>query len=103
MCWIRLVAKAVRCGCTCCWLPRTSTPVPRSCWRTSATVWLRQNTSASASAAGVPQAVNLPKEVGIGYLRLGLADDLTRFRAESLWRDYRKPGNITDDLTASTV
>lgn len=57
---------------------------------------LRQNTSASASAAGVPAAVNLPKEVGGGYLRLGLADDLTRFRAESLWRDYRKPGNADE-------
>ncbi|WP_273735428.1 type VII secretion protein EccCa [Mycolicibacterium septicum] len=57
---------------------------------------LRQNTSASASAAGVPAAVNLPKEVGVGYLRLGLADDLTRFRSESLWRDYRKPGSADE-------
>ena len=57
---------------------------------------LRQNTSASASAAGVPTAVNLPKEVGVGYLRLGLADDLTRFRSESLWRDYRRPGSVDE-------
>lgn len=59
---------------------------------------LRQNTSASASAAGVPAAVNLPKEVGVGYLRLGLAEDLIRFRSESLWRDYRKPGR-DDEVT----
>ncbi|MGY4646659.1 type VII secretion protein EccCa [Mycobacterium sp. URHB0021] len=63
---------------------------------------LRQNTSASASAAGVPQAVNLPREVGVGYMRTGSADELTRFRAESLWRDYRRPGVDSDDVVEAT-
>lgn len=63
---------------------------------------LRQNTSASASAAGVPQAVNLPKQVGVGYMRTGLAEDLTRFHAESLWRDYRRPGADSDDALEVT-
>ena len=63
---------------------------------------LRQNTSASASAAGVPQAVNLPREVGVGYMRTGSADELTRFRAESLWRDYRRPGAEGDDVIETT-
>ncbi len=63
---------------------------------------LRQNTSASASAAGVPQAVNLPREVGVGYMRTGSADELTRFRAESLWRDYRRPGADNDDVIEAT-
>ena len=59
---------------------------------------LRANTAASASAAGVPAAVNLPKEVGLGYLRRGAADNLTKFRTESLWRDYRRPGSQVDDV-----
>ena len=63
---------------------------------------LRQNTSASASAAGVPQAVNLPKQVGVGYMRTGLAEDLTRFRAESLWRDYRRPGVDSEEVIEAT-
>ncbi|OPX07355.1 type VII secretion protein EccCa [Mycobacterium sp. AT1] len=63
---------------------------------------LRQNTSASASAAGVPQAVNLPREVGVGYMRTGSADELIRFRAESLWRDYRRPGVDSDDVVEAT-
>ena len=63
---------------------------------------LRQNTSASASAAGVPQAVNLPREVGVGYMRTGSADELTRFRAESLWRDYRRPSPDNDDVIEAT-
>ena len=53
---------------------------------------LRANTPASASAAGVPSAVNLPREVGLGYMRPGSAENTTKFRSESLWRDYRKPG-----------
>ena len=59
---------------------------------------LRANTAASASAAGVPAAVNLPKEVGLGYLRLGAAENLSKFKAETLWRDYRKPGIESDDV-----
>jgi type VII secretion protein EccCa/type VII secretion protein EccCb len=58
---------------------------------------LRANTAASAAAAGVPAAVNLPREVGLGYLRLGPAENLTKFRTESLWRDYHKPGARSDD------
>jgi type VII secretion protein EccCa/type VII secretion protein EccCb len=59
---------------------------------------LRANTAASAAAAGVPSAVNLPREVGLGYMRLGPAENLTKFRTESLWRDYHKPGARTDDV-----
>jgi DNA segregation ATPase FtsK/SpoIIIE, S-DNA-T family len=62
---------------------------------------LRQNTATSASAAGVPAAVNLPREVGVGYFRVGSAEDLVRFRAESLWRDYHKPGTESDEAIAS--
>lgn len=58
---------------------------------------LRANTAASASAAGVPAAVNLPKEVGLGYFR-GSASDTTKFRSESLWRDYRRPGVDGEDV-----
>lgn len=60
---------------------------------------LRANTASGATLAGVPNAVNLPKkESGWGYLRLGsdATSDLTKFRAEFLWREYRKPG--TEDL-----
>lgn len=62
---------------------------------------LRQNTPTSASAAGVPAAVNLPREVGVGYFRVGQAEDLVRFRAESLWRDYHKPGSENEDVIAA--
>jgi len=63
---------------------------------------LRQNTPASASAAGVPAAVNLPNEVGVGYYRVGQAEDLVRFRAESLWRDYHKPGSEVDEVITTS-
>lgn len=59
---------------------------------------LRMNKSSGAVIAGVPAAVNLPREVGAGYLRVGPAEsNLVRFRAESLWRDYRKPGTEADE------
>lgn len=58
---------------------------------------LRANTPASAAAAGVPAAVSLPKEVGLGYFR-GSANDTVKFRAESLWRDYRRPGANVDEV-----
>ncbi|TDO06499.1 type VII secretion protein EccCa/type VII secretion protein EccCb [Mycobacterium sp. BK086] len=58
---------------------------------------LRANTAASAAAAGVPAAVNLPREVGLGYMRLGTAEKLTKFKTESLWRDYRKPGVAAEE------
>ncbi|MDQ1249416.1 MAG: segregation ATPase FtsK/SpoIIIE, family [Actinomycetota bacterium] len=60
---------------------------------------LKQATPASAAAAGVPSAVNLPKVVGLGYLRLGTATDassLVKFQVESLWRDYRAPRDSDD-------
>ena len=59
---------------------------------------LRQTPPPAPPPAGVPAAVNLPKEVGLGYMRLGLAENLTKFRTESLWRDYHKPGARTDDV-----
>jgi len=62
---------------------------------------LRQNTPTSASAAGVPAAVNLPREVGVGYFRVGQAEELVRFRAETLWRDYHKPGSGNDEVIAA--
>lgn len=64
---------------------------------------LRQNTAQSASAAGVPAAVNLPNEVGIGYFRTGGAEDLVRFRTESLWRPYHKPGSEADEAIATAT
>lgn len=57
---------------------------------------LAAKTAASAAAAGVPKAVHLNK-VGQGYLRLGPAEDLTKFQFEFLWRDYRKPGTASED------
>lgn len=57
---------------------------------------LRANTAASAAAAGVPAAVNLPREVGVGYLRTGAAEKLLKFKVESLWREYRKRRDIDD-------
>ncbi len=35
-------------------------------------------------------------------MRTGSADELTRFRAESLWRDYRRPGADNDDVIEAT-
>lgn len=69
---------------------------------------LRANTASAAMQAGVPNAVNLPKkESGWGYLRLGsdATSDLTKFRAEFLWREYRKPGveDLDDGLDMSGV
>lgn len=58
---------------------------------------LRLNTSSAATAIGVPNALNL-KRAGECYFLHGTptAADLTRFRGEWLWREYRKPG--VDDL-----
>lgn len=58
---------------------------------------LRANTAQSAAAAGVPAAVNLPREVGVGYLRTGAAEKLVKFKVESLWRDYRPGVDVTDE------
>jgi DNA segregation ATPase FtsK/SpoIIIE-like protein len=48
---------------------------------------LKARTAGAAQAAGVPNAVNLPAQAGLGYFRRSL-EDITRFQAEFLWRDY---------------
>ncbi len=63
---------------------------------------LRAQTAASASAAGVPNAVNLPRKPGLGYLRLGPAENMDRFQAEFMWRPYHKPG-AGEDLTEAAA
>ncbi|MBY0441376.1 MAG: type VII secretion protein EccCa [Mycobacteriaceae bacterium] len=62
---------------------------------------LRANTAAAAAAVGVPNAVNL-KGSGWCYFLEGTPSnaDLTKFRGEFLWREYRKPG--TEDLNDTT-
>lgn len=56
---------------------------------------LKARTAGAAQAAGVPNAVNLPAQAGLGYFRRSL-EDIVRFQAEFLWRDYF-PRGITDD------
>ncbi|BCZ24503.1 type VII secretion protein EccCa [Mycobacterium senriense] len=56
---------------------------------------LKARTAGAAQAAGVPNAVNLPAKAGLGYFRRSL-EDITRFQAEFLWRDYF-PRGLTDD------
>ncbi len=56
---------------------------------------LKARTAGAAQAAGVPNAVNLPAKAGLGYFRRSL-EDVVRFQAEFLWRDYF-PRGITDD------
>ena len=56
---------------------------------------LKARTAGAAQAAGVPNAVNLPAQAGLGYFRKSL-DDIIRFQAEFLWRDYI-PRGITVD------
>ncbi|MCA2243364.1 MULTISPECIES: type VII secretion protein EccCa [Mycobacteriaceae] len=58
---------------------------------------LRTDSTASAAASGVPASANLPNKKGLGYLRVGLTDDLTKIQFEYMWRDYRKPGAVKDD------
>jgi type VII secretion protein EccCb len=48
---------------------------------------LKARTAGAAQAAGVPNAVNLPAQAGLGYFRRSL-EDIVRFQAEFLWRDY---------------
>ena len=50
---------------------------------------LKARTAGAAQAAGVPNAVNLPAQAGLGYFRKSL-DEIVRFQAEFLWRDYRR-------------
>ena len=56
---------------------------------------LKARTAGAAQAAGVPNAVNLPAKAGLGYFRRSL-EDIVRFQAEFLWRDYF-PRGLTDD------
>ena len=53
---------------------------------------LKANTPAAAAAAGVPNAVNLPKKAGLGYFRVGTdaSSEIERFQAEYLWRSYHR-------------
>ncbi|CMM02862.1 FtsK/SpoIIIE family protein [Mycobacterium tuberculosis] len=51
---------------------------------------LKARTAGAAQAAGVPNAVNLPAQAGLGYFRKSL-EDIIRFQAEFLWRDYFPP------------
>ncbi|CQD25032.1 FtsK/SpoIIIE family protein [Mycolicibacterium conceptionense] len=69
---------------------------------------LRTNSQASAAASGVPASANLPNKKGLGYLRVGLTEDLTKIQFEYMWRDYRKPGTVKDgdsdtDLSAGSL
>ncbi|WP_396911778.1 type VII secretion protein EccCa [Mycolicibacterium sp.] len=60
---------------------------------------LRTNSPASAAASGVPASANLPNKKGLGYLRVGLTDEMTKIQFEYMWRDYRKPGAVREDGT----
>ncbi|MBV9318856.1 MAG: type VII secretion protein EccCa [Mycobacterium sp.] len=50
---------------------------------------LKARTAGAAQAAGVPNAVNLPAQAGLGYFRKSL-EEIIRFQAEFMWRDYRR-------------
>ncbi len=56
---------------------------------------LKARTAGAAQAAGVPNAVNLPAQAGLGYFRRSL-EDTVRFQAEFLWRDYISRGITID-------
>jgi type VII secretion protein EccCa/type VII secretion protein EccCb len=56
---------------------------------------LKARTAGAAQAAGVPNAVNLPAQAGLGYFRRSL-EDIVRFQAEFLWRDYVARGMAID-------
>lgn len=56
---------------------------------------LKARTAGAAQAAGLPNAVNLPAQAGLGYFRKSL-EDIIRFQAEFLWRDYIPRGINAD-------
>jgi type VII secretion protein EccCa/type VII secretion protein EccCb len=56
---------------------------------------LKARTAGAAQAAGVPNAVNLPAQAGLGYFRKSL-EDIIRFQAEFLWRDFYSRGVTID-------
>ncbi|MGV0632930.1 type VII secretion protein EccCa [Mycolicibacillus trivialis] len=57
---------------------------------------LKARTAGAAQAAGVPNAVNLPAQAGLGYFRKS-GDEVIRFQAEFLWRDYRRGRSMIDE------
>ncbi|HEU4363695.1 MAG TPA: type VII secretion protein EccCa [Mycobacterium sp.] len=57
---------------------------------------LKAQTAGAAQAAGVPNAVNLPARAGLGYFRKS-GEEVIRFQAEFLWRDYHRGGPLFDD------
>lgn len=57
---------------------------------------LKAQTAGAAQAAGVPNAVNLPAKAGLGYFRKS-GEDVIRFQAEFLWRDYHRGGVLDDE------
>lgn len=63
---------------------------------------LKARTAGAAQAAGVPNAVNLPAQAGLGYFRKSL-EDIIRFQAEFLWRDYFQPGVSVDGEEAPAL
>ncbi len=50
----------------------------------------------------MPNAVNLPAQAGLGYFRKSL-EDIIRFQAEFLWRDYYQPGVTVDGEEAPAL
>lgn len=63
---------------------------------------LKARTAGAAQAAGVPNAANLPAQAGLGYFRKSL-EDIIRFQAEFLWRDYFQPGVSIDGEEAPAL
>ncbi len=63
---------------------------------------LKARTAGAAQAAGVPNAVNLPAQAGLGYFRKSL-EDIIRFQAEFLWRDYYSRGVTIDGEEAPVL
>ncbi|WP_134427841.1 type VII secretion protein EccCa [Mycobacterium ulcerans] len=63
---------------------------------------LKARTAGAAQAAGVPNAVNLPAQAGLGYFRKSL-EDIIRFQAEFLWRDYFQPDITVDGKEAPVL
>ncbi len=63
---------------------------------------LKARTAGAAQAAGVPNAVNLPAQAGLGYFRKSL-EDIIRFQAEFLWRDYYARGVTIDGEDAPAL
>ncbi|MGH3960393.1 type VII secretion protein EccCa [Mycobacterium sp.] len=63
---------------------------------------LKARTAGAAQAAGVPNAVNLPAQAGLGYFRKSF-EEIVRFQAEFLWREYRRGVSLDEDGQAPLV